>query len=149
MRLPYSKYVAVLAVALLFASGRGEAQKIPQIVIVVQDFQDHPIEGLKIGIEGGGDFRTTGPDGKAILNLAGNTKEGDWVSFQILESPPGKDFVISAPARHRSPVPSQNNKADSFITIVVMPRDMYIAILSSPTMREPTTRIPGPQKKRQ
>jgi hypothetical protein len=38
------------------------------------DLQQHPVSGIKIGIEGGGNALVTGEDGKVILTLSGNTK---------------------------------------------------------------------------
>jgi hypothetical protein len=147
MKLPHARHVAVLLCLLHFASTLAEAEK-NKVVVLVLDFQDKPIIGLKIGIEGSGDAKTTGEDGKAILTLAGDAKENDWVSFYTVECPPGEDYVIVAPADHRHTVPSFDNKPENFVKIKVVQREIYNLLMTRPKMRESTTRIksvPGKQ----
>jgi tetratricopeptide (TPR) repeat protein len=111
--------VLLLHMFCLFSRAWGEAGVLQ---VVVQDLQNHPVRGVEIGIEGGGGSRTSGDDGKALLPLSTNTAENDWVSLQIIHSPPGKDWVILSPIDSRTPVPSFKDKPENFVRVVVIQR---------------------------
>ena len=83
---------------------------------------------MQIGIEGAGGTGTTGDDGKALLPLTKDTNENDWVSLQILHSPPGKDLVMVSPYDNHTLVPPFKNKAENFVRVVVMQRGDLAAL---------------------
>ncbi len=91
-----------------------------KLLVEVEDVNDHPVRGIEIGIKGFGGSRLTGSDGKALLSLASDTRETDWVLLQLLHSPPGKDFVMVSPWDSRVQVPSFKNKAENFVLVVVV-----------------------------
>ena len=92
------------------------------LVVHVEDTQHHPIRGVQIGVLGNGGTAVTLDDGKARIALAPQTKEKSWVSLQILQTPPGKDFVMVSPWDYRVLVPSFQNEADNFVPVVVVQR---------------------------
>src|SRR5260221_11741389 len=61
------------------------------LVVNVQDVHGHPVRGVEIGAEGDGGSAVTDDHGKARIRLAAQNKQKDWVSLQILKSPPGKN----------------------------------------------------------
>ena len=90
--------------------------------VKIQDTHSSAVSGVEIEIEGIGGSGVTGDDGKAKLSVGAATKEGDSVSFAILHSPPGRDYVMISPWDSRAAVPSFENKADNFIKVVVVQR---------------------------
>ena len=103
------------------------------LVVLVQDAQKRPVRGVEIGVEGSGGSKVTGDDGKALLPLAKDNNENDWVSLQILHSPPGKDLVMVSPYDNRTLVPPFKNKADNFVRVVVVQRG-DLAVLQNGTV---------------
>ncbi|HEY5174201.1 MAG TPA: tetratricopeptide repeat protein [Terriglobales bacterium] len=99
-----------------------------KLLVLVQDLQKQPVKGVQIGIEGAGGTGTTGDDGKALLPLTKDTNENDWVSLQILHSPPGKDLVMVSPYDNHTLVPPFKNKAENFVRVVVMQRGDLAAL---------------------
>src|ERR1017187_6052659 len=91
----------VLLVALLCATSVVTWAEVGILVVHVKDVQRRPIAGMQIGVEGDGGASVTGDDGKARIPLAKQTKEKNWVSLQILKSPPGKDFVMVSPWHYK------------------------------------------------
>src|ERR1022692_603650 len=113
----------VLLFAFCIQGGAAPAWgEIGKLLVVVQDAQQRPMRGVEIGVEGGGGSKVTGDDGKALLPLTKDTDENDWVSLQILHSPPGKDLAMLSPYDNRTLVPSFKNKAENFVRIVVIQR---------------------------
>ncbi|MGC1297123.1 MAG: tetratricopeptide repeat protein [Alloacidobacterium sp.] len=92
------------------------------ITVQVQDAQRRPVRGVDIGVEGIGGSRLSGDDGKAQLALAKSAAPNDWITLQILHSPPSKDFVIISPWDYRVQVPSFAEKPENFIRVVVVER---------------------------
>lgn len=78
------------------------------VAVLVSDTQGRPVKGIQIGIEGG-DSKLTGDDGKVQLALAAGTKPGSWITYHVLHSAPGKDFVINSPWDRRDQVPVAGN----------------------------------------
>jgi hypothetical protein len=111
------------------------------ILVVVKDAQGNPVKGIKIGIDGPGDSQSTGPDGKAVLTLEIDARQSVWVSFEIVNSPPGEDFVIVAPADHGQHV-SWADKDGNVVHVMVIPRRVFMTLVAKPRMREVTRRIP-------
>jgi tetratricopeptide (TPR) repeat protein len=103
------------------------------LVVLVQDAQKRPVRGVEIGVEGRGGSKVTGDDGKALFPLAKDNNENDWVSLQILHSPPGKDLVMVSPYDNRTLVPPFKNKADNFVRVVVVQRG-DLAVLQNGTV---------------
>jgi tetratricopeptide (TPR) repeat protein len=93
------------------------------LVVNVQDVHKHPIFGVQIGVEGNGGSAVTDDHGKARIRLAAQNKQKDWVSLQILKSPPGKDLVMVSPWDSRTQVPSFENELENFVRVVVEFRD--------------------------
>jgi hypothetical protein len=83
------------------------------LVVNKQDVHKHPVGGVQIGVEGDGGSAVTNDHGKARIRLAAQNKQKDWVSLQILKSPPGKDLVMVSPWDSRTLVPSFENESDS------------------------------------
>src|SRR5208283_2700342 len=100
-----------------------------------------PVRGVEIGVEGRGGSKVTGDDGKALLSLPKDTKESDWVSLQLLSSPPGKDLVIVSPYDNRTPVPSFENKPENFVRVVVVQRGDLAALQNGTILRALTEKI--------
>jgi tetratricopeptide (TPR) repeat protein len=100
------------------------------LVVHVEDVQRHPISGVQIGTEGDGGSAIRGDDGKARILLAKQTKQGSWVSLQILRSPPGKDFVMNSPWDYRTIVPSFENESENFVKVVIVQRGDRTALES-------------------
>ena len=105
------------------------------LVVHVKDVQERPIAGLQIGVKGDGGSATTGDDGKARIPLAKQTKENDWVSLQILHSPPGKDFMMVSPWDYGTFVPSFANESKNFVEITVVQRGDRIALVSGTVLK--------------
>lgn len=112
-----------------------------RVVLEVRDVQQRPQKGVNVGIEGIGSSGVTGDDGKIVLKLGRSTKEGDWVSFSILHSPPGKDLVMVSPWDSRATVPPFADKAENFIKIVVVQRGDKAALESGVVMASLTAKI--------
>ncbi len=94
------------------------------LVVNVQDVHRHPVAGLKIGVGGDGGSDITDDNGKARIRIAAENKPSDWVTLQILRSPPGREFVMVSPWDSRTPIPSFENKSDnSVLVVVVVPGD--------------------------
>jgi tetratricopeptide (TPR) repeat protein len=111
------------------------------LVVHVKDAQRHPVSGIRIGVEGDGGSSTTGGDGKARIPLAKQTKEKSWVSLQILDSPPGKDFVMVSPWDYKTIVPSFENESENFVEVVVVQRGDRVALESGSVLAALATRI--------
>ena len=92
------------------------------LTVQVQDTQRRPVRGVDIGVEGLGGSHLSGDDGKAQLALAKSAAPNDWITLQILHSPPSKDFVIISPWDYRVQVPSFADKPENFIRVVVVER---------------------------
>jgi len=64
------------------------------VLVQVQDTEHHALRGVEIGIDGFGNSKLTGDDGKAKLALGSGAKEGGFISLVVLHSPPGQDLVM-------------------------------------------------------
>src|ERR1017187_360426 len=127
----------VLLVALLCATSVVTWAEVGILVVHVKDVQRRPIAGMQIGVEGDGGASVTGDDGKARIPLAKQTKEKNWVSLQILKSPPGKDFVMVSPWDYKTLIPSYQNESENFVEVVVVQRGDRAA-LPQPRQNFPT-----------
>ena len=105
------------------------------LVVHVKDVQENAIAGLQIGVKGDGGSAITGDDGKARIQLAKQTKENDWVSLQILHSPPGKDFMMVSPWDYGTFVPSFASETKNVVEIVVVQRGDRIALVSGTVLK--------------
>jgi tetratricopeptide (TPR) repeat protein len=117
------------------------AAEASRLIVRVQDVQQRPIKGIEIGVEGIGGAGITGNDGKVVLVLGNGTRSGDWVSLSVLHSPPGKDFVIISPWDNRTIVPSFANKAENFVSVVVVQRGDRTALQSGTFLAAMTQKI--------
>jgi tetratricopeptide (TPR) repeat protein len=90
------------------------------LVVTVEDVHKHPVGGVEIGVEGDGGSAVTDDHGKARIRLAAQNKPKDWISLQILKSPPGKDLVMVSPWDSRTLVPSFENESENFVKVVVV-----------------------------
>lgn len=111
------------------------------VLVHVQDTQHHPVRGVEIGIEGSGGSKLTGDDGKARLPIGNAVKQGDWLSFDILHSPRGADYVLLSPWDNRSQVPSFEDKPENFIRLVVVRRGDRMALESNIGLASLTAKI--------
>jgi tetratricopeptide (TPR) repeat protein len=100
------------------------------ITVLVQDSQKHPVRLAEIGVEKNGGSKLTKDDGKAQLPLAQSVKTNDWITFQLVHSPPGKDLAIVSPWDNRTQVPSFADKSENLVTIVVVQRGDRAALES-------------------
>src|SRR5271165_3349324 len=119
------KHISRFVLLLAFCVHGGVAlvwSETGKLLVLVQDAQKRPVKGVEIGVEGGGGSKVTGGDGKALLTLTKDTNENDWVSLQILHSPPGKDLAMLSPYDGRTLVPPFKNKAENFVRVVVIQR---------------------------
>ena len=129
-----SRFVLLLAVCLLAGVALVWSET-GKLLVLVQDAERRPVKGVEIGIEGGGGSKVTGDDGKALLPLTKDTNENDWVSLQILHSPPGKDLVMVSPYDNRALVPPFKNKAENFVRIVVIQRGDLAALQNGAVLK--------------
>jgi len=141
MRRPHQLRFALLLSTLLCATSLATLAESGFLVIHVRDVQERPIAGLEIGVKGDGGSATTGDDGKARIQLAKQTKENDWVSLQILHSPPGKDFMMVSPWDYGTFVPSFANESKNVVEIVVVQRGDRIALVSGAVLKSLTEQI--------
>ena len=111
------------------------------LVVNVQDVSKHPVSGLEIGVEGDGGSAVTNDHGKARIRLAAQNKQKDWVSLQVLKSPPGKDWVMVSPWDSRTPVPSFENESENFVKVVVVQRGDRAALESGTVLVAATAQI--------
>jgi hypothetical protein len=114
------------------------------VLVCVQDSQNTPVSGIKIGVEEGGDARETDESGYALITLAGSLKE---VTFHIVKSPPGENYVIVSPYNRREQVPVSDDKSGAHVSITVAPKSVYKVLFAHPRMSESTTRIPNKASK--
>ena len=90
------------------------------LVVNVQDVHMRSVGGVEIGVEGDGGSGVTDDHGKARIRLAAQNKQKDWVTLQIMKSPPGRDLVMVSPWDSRTPVPSFENESENFVRVVVV-----------------------------
>src|SRR5271157_2209273 len=112
-----------------------------KLLVLVQDAEKRPVKGVEIGVEGGGGSKVTGDDGKALLPLTKDTNENDWVSLQILHSPPRKDLVMVSPYDNHTLVPPFKNKAENFVRVVVIQRGDLAALQNGTVLRAGAEKI--------
>jgi len=97
--------------------------------VQVEDAHQHPVRLVEIGIEKGAS-KLTKDDGEAQLPLAQTIKADDWITFQLVHSPPGQNLAIVSPWDNRIPVPSFADKPENLIKIVVVERGDRTALES-------------------
>jgi tetratricopeptide (TPR) repeat protein len=105
------------------------------LVVHVQDVQGHPVRGVQIGVKGDGGSGTSDPHGTVRIRLASQTQVKDWVTLQVLHSPPGKDLVLLSPWDSRAVVPSFENKSDNFVDVVVVESGDRAALANPAALR--------------
>jgi tetratricopeptide (TPR) repeat protein len=110
------------------------------VTVLVQDAHQHPVRLVEIGIEKGVS-KLTKDDGEAQLPLAQTIKADDWITFQLVHSPPGKDLAIVSPWDNRIPVPSFADKSENLIKIVVVERGDRAALESGTILASLAARI--------
>lgn len=128
-------------ISLIFVTSLASLAESGILVVHVKDVQEHPIAGLQIGVKGDGGSATTGDDGKARIQLAKQTKENDWVSLQILHSPPGKDFMMVSPWDYGMFVPSFDNESKNVVEIVAVQRGDRLALVSGTLVKSLAAQI--------
>lgn len=118
---PMKSLVTTLAVVFVvfFPSIAVWAEK-NVLVIQVNDNQNRPVEGLEIKTTGASESGITDRKGLARIKLDAQAK--NWVTLQIVKSPPAKDFVLISPWDSRTLVPSFENESTDVVTIIVADR---------------------------
>jgi tetratricopeptide (TPR) repeat protein len=111
------------------------------LVLHLKDVQQHAVSGLQIGTEEQSSSDITNDNGIARIVLARDTKEGSWVSLQILKSPPGKDFVIVSPWNSSAVIPSFEDESHNFVDVVVLQRGDPTALESNTVLAAATAMI--------
>ena len=139
-RLCRLNFALLLSTLLCTASGLLWAES-GVLVVHVEDVQRHPISDVQIGVEGDGGSAFTGDDGKGRIPLAQQTKEKNWVSLQILKSPPHKDFVMVSPWDYRAVIPPFENESENFVKVVVVQRGDRTALESGTALLALTAQI--------
>ncbi|HYK34833.1 tetratricopeptide repeat protein [Alloacidobacterium sp.] len=119
-------FIAVLAMLVAVARSRAESG---YVNVRVEDVQGHPVRNLQIGIENGASVLTK-EGGLGQIALVANAAPNDWITLQLLHSPPGKDFAIVSPWDYRAQIPSFANKPENFLRIVVVQRGDRAALES-------------------
>jgi tetratricopeptide (TPR) repeat protein len=112
-----------------------------KILVQVQDKNHRPVKGAEIAIDGIGGSGVTGDDGKTALALGKDTKEGEWVSFTLLHSPPNSDLAIFSPYDYRAQVPPFVEKSENFVKIFVMQRGDKVALENGAVLAALTAKI--------
>src|ERR1039458_2757684 len=111
------------------------------LVVHVEDVRGHPVRGVQIGVKGDGGSDTSDPHGSVRIRLAPQTQAADWVTLQVLHSPPGKDLVLLSPWDSRAVVPSFENKSDNFVDVVVVESGDRAALANPAALRAFTEKI--------
>jgi len=130
---------AQLLLALAFAANPCLAET-GYVNVRVEDAHQHPVRLVEIGIEKG-TSKLTKDDGQAQLPLAANVKADDWISFQLVHSPPGKDLAIISPWDNRISIPSFADKPENLIKIVVVQRGDRVALESGAVLASLAAKI--------
>lgn len=129
-RLPL--YLLIACIGLLSLTASAETGF---LVVHVEDVRGHPIRGVQIGVKGDGGSDTSNPNGQLRIRLAVQTQAKDWVTLQVLHSPPGKDLVLLSPWDSRAVVPSFENRSDNFVDVVVVESGDRAALTSPAAVR--------------
>lgn len=111
------------------------------LVLHVDDVHDHPVVGVKIGVKGDGGKGISDKDGKIRIQLAPQTQPKEWVTLQVLDSPPGKELVLVSPWDSRVLIPSFENKSDDFVEVVVVQSGDLEALKSGAVLAALTAQI--------
>jgi hypothetical protein len=114
------RFCATLALVMTLCLVKAVWAESGILVVNVQDVHKHPVAGVEIGVEGDGGSAVTDDHGKARIRLAAQNQQKDWVSLQILKSPPGKNLVMVSPWDSRTLVPSFENESENFVKVVVV-----------------------------
>jgi len=134
------KLPELIAVIPLLLAAPSSLAETGYVTVLVEDAHQHPVRLVEIGIEEGVS-KLTKDDGEAQLPLAQTIKADDWISFQLLHSPPGKDLAIVSPWDNRIPVPSFADKTENLIKIVVVQRGDRAALESGSVLASLTAKI--------
>ena len=108
--------------------------------VLVEDLRYGPVRLVEIGIAQGAS-KLTKDDGRAQISPAENAKADDWISFQLVHSPPGKNLVIVSHWDNRIPVPSFADNPKNLIKIVVMQRGDRAALESGAVLASLAAKI--------
>ena len=127
----------LLVLTLAAACCRGETG---YVNVRVEDVHQQPVRLVEIGIARG-TSKLTKDDGKAQLPLADDIKADDWISFQLVHSPPGKDLAIVSPWDNRIPVPSFAENSENLVHIIVVQRGDRAALESGTILASLTAKI--------
>jgi hypothetical protein len=114
-----NRLLTVLAAALLVVALPLVAEQ-SILVVNVRNAADEPLPRVRIGTIGDGSTATSDNTGRARIRLPSAVGPGSGVTLQIV--PPPKDLVIMAPYQGRTPVPSFDNEADNYVTVLVIKR---------------------------
>jgi len=133
--LAVSAGLAILAYSLGLRAEKG------YMILVAKDTQEHPIQGVQLGVEGIGSIRLTGSDGKVRIRLGSAAEEGDSVSLILQSSPKGKDYVILSPWNRRLRIPKFDEKPDNFVEVILVERGDRAMLESGKALRSITLQI--------
>jgi hypothetical protein len=131
--LPLSLAIAVAALPCVGETGF--------VTVLVQDGKQRPVRLVEIAIENNGGSKLTKDDGQVQLPLGRNVKANDWITFQIVHSPPGKDLAIVSPWDNRTPVPSFADQSKNVVKVVVVQRGDRVALESNTILLSLAARI--------
>jgi tetratricopeptide (TPR) repeat protein len=116
-------YRQVGAVMWVMALSFPVAAEQGKLSLHVTDPKGIPVAHLEIATAGdGGGPKETDRTGRVILVLARDTKVNSSVSFQIVKSPKGHDYVMVSPWNSSTLVPSFENESNNYVEIVVAER---------------------------
>src|SRR5262245_58424394 len=110
------RLTSILIKLLLLATVSWAEQGI--LTVQVKDIQQRPVLGAEVAVDGATEPSRTVTVGLARIRLDSGMKVNDWVSFNIIKSPPGKAFVIISLWDSRIQVPLFDNNT-TFVTVIV------------------------------
>ena len=128
-----------LALALLLAAPSCFAAT-GYINVRVEDVQGHPVRNLQIGIENGVSVLTK-EGGLAQLALSSNSAPNDWITIQLVHSPPGQDLAIVSPWDYHAQVPSFADKPENYLHVIVVQRGDRAALQSGTVLASLAAKI--------
>jgi tetratricopeptide (TPR) repeat protein len=88
------------------------------LVLYVANTADEPVNNITLTCKGDCSQQSAA-QGKIRLKLPPQTRPGESVTLQIVKSSGGVDWVLISPWDGRAVVPAFDNKADSFVSVVV------------------------------
>jgi tetratricopeptide (TPR) repeat protein len=120
--------IGLMTFALLLSTPRCFAAS-GYINVRVENVQGNPVRNLQIGIENGVSVLTK-ESGLVQLTLSTNSAPNDWITIQLVHSPPGQDLAIVSPWDYRAQIPSFADKPENYLRVIVVQRGDRAALQS-------------------